>query len=87
MRPSREQYVDLAPEWTKAGKCAKLPYTLYGLRTASSSWEREYSQTLEAEGFGPGIASKCTFFHPARAIRIVVHGDDFVIECSRTSTW
>ena len=75
-----EQYVDLAPERAKAGKCAKLLYTLYGLRTAASSWEREYSQTLEAEGFVPGIASKCTFFHPARTIRIVVHGDDFVIE-------
>ena len=33
-----------------------------------------------AEGFVPGIASKCTFFHTARTIRIVVHGDDFVIE-------
>ena len=75
-----EQYVDLAPERAKAGKCAKLLYTLYGLRTAASSWEREYSQTLEAEGFVPGIASKCTFFHPARMIRIIVHGDDFVVE-------
>ena len=75
-----EQYVDLAPERAKAGKCAKLLYNLYGLRTAASSWEREYSQTLEAEGFVPGIASKCTFFHPARMIRIVVHGDDFEIE-------
>ena len=53
-----EQYVDLAPERAKAGKCAKL---LYGLRTAASSWQREYTQTLEAEGFVPGIASKCTF--------------------------
>ena len=35
---------------------------------------------MEAEGFVTGIASKCTFFHPARAIRIVVHRDDFVIE-------
>ena len=59
-----EQYVDLAPERAKAGKCAKLLYTLYGLRTAASSWVREYSQTLEVEGFVPGIASKCTFFHP-----------------------
>ena len=58
----------------------KVAVHLYGLRTAASSWEREYSQTLEAEGFVPGIASKCTFFHPARTIRIVVHGDDFVIE-------
>ena len=75
-----EQYVDLAPERAKAGTCAKLPYTLYGLRTAASSWEWEYTQTLEAEGFVPGIASKCTFFHSARKIRIVVHEDDFVIE-------
>ena len=75
-----EQYVDLAPERAKAWKCAKLLYTLDGLRTAASSWEREYSQTLETEGFVPGIASKCTFFHPARTIRILVHGGDFVIE-------
>ena len=27
-----------------------------------------------------GLPSKCTFFHPVRTIRIVVHGDDFVIE-------
>ena len=70
MRPPREQYADLAPERAKAGKCAMLLYTLCGLRTAASTWEREYSQTLEAEGLVPGIASKCTF----------VHGDDFVIE-------
>ena len=93
-----EQYVDLAPERAKAGKCAKLPYTLYGLWIAASSWEREYSQTLEADRFVLGTASKCTFVHPARTIRIVLQGDDFVIEggqedldwtgpreCSRTS--
>ena len=38
-----EKYVDLAPERAKGGKCAELQYTLCGLRTAASSWEREYS--------------------------------------------
>ena len=41
-----ETFVDLPPERAKEGKCAKLLYTLYGLRTAASSWEKEYSKTL-----------------------------------------
>ena len=75
-----EEFVDLPPERAKPGKCAKLLYTLYGLRTAASSWEREYSRTLEEVGFRPGTASTCTFFHPEKEIRIVAHGDDFIME-------
>ena len=36
-----EQYVDLPPERASLGKCARLLFTLYGLRTAASSWEEE----------------------------------------------
>ena len=36
-------FVDLPPEKKAPGKCAKLLYTLYGMRTAASGWEREYS--------------------------------------------
>jgi hypothetical protein len=75
-----EQYVDLPPERAHPGRCAKLLYTLYGLRTAASSWEREYSRTLEEVGFQPGRASKRTFFHEQRGVRIVVHGEDFIVE-------
>ena len=75
-----EEFVDLPPERAKQGKCAKLLYTLYGLRTAASSWEKAYSGTLEKSGFRPGSASTCTFFHPEKEIRIVVHGDDFIVE-------
>ena len=46
-----EEFVQLPPEkWTE-GKCARLIYTLYGMRTAASNWEKEYSNTLEMGGF------------------------------------
>jgi hypothetical protein len=75
-----EVYVELPPERAQPGKCAKLIYTLYGMRTAASSWEKEYSGTLEAAGFRPGKASTCTFWHPERDVKVIVHGDDFIIE-------
>ena len=77
-------YVELPPERKVEGKCAKLLYTLYGMRKAASGWEREYSKTLEEDGFVAGRANVVTFYHPARDIRIVVHGDDFVIEGEET---
>ena len=73
-------YVDLPPEKKAHGKCAKLLYTLYGMRTAASGWEREYSGTLQQVGFVAGRANAVTFYHPARDVKMVVHGDDFVIE-------
>ena len=75
-----EDFVQLPPErWTE-GKCARLIYTLYGMRTAASNWEKEYSNTLEVVGFRPGRATVDAFYHPERDVRIVVHGDDFVVE-------
>ena len=63
---------------SEVGKCARLLFTLYGLRTAPSSWEKEY--TMEEAGFVTGLATACAFFHKEKNIRVVVHGDDFVIE-------
>ena len=54
-------------------------FELYGKRTAASSWEKEYTKTLVEAGFTVGMKNKCTFYHPGRGIRMVVHGDDFVI--------
>ena len=75
-----EEFVQFPPERMKEGKCARLIYTLYGLRTAASNWEKEYSKTLEDAGFRAGQATVVAFYHELRDIRIVVHGDDFVIE-------
>ena len=50
------------------------------MRTAASSWDEEYSNTLEMVGFCPGRATVVAFYHAEREVRIVVHGDDFVVE-------
>ena len=40
-------------------------------------WEDTYAEALVPLGFVRGKASPCCFFHRARGISIVVHGDDF----------
>ena len=50
------------------------------MRTAASNWEKEYSNTSEMVGFCPGRAAVVAFYHAEREVRIVVHGDDFVVE-------
>jgi len=74
-----EVYVELPPERADEGMCAKLLYELYGKRTAANSWEKEYTKTLVEASFTVGKANKCTFYHAGKGVRIVVHGDDFVV--------
>ena len=74
-----EEFVELSPERWKEGKCARLIYTLYGMRTVSN-WEKENSKTSEEVGFQNGRGTVVAFFLPERDIRIIVHGDDFVVE-------
>ena len=50
------------------------------MRTAASKWEKEYSNTLEMVCFCPGRATVVASYHAEREVRIVVHGDDFVVE-------
>ena len=54
------------------------------MRIAASNWEKEYSKTLEEEVFQPGRATVVAFFHPERDVRIIVHDDDFVVECGQS---
>eukprot|EP00972_Heterocapsa_arctica_P049900 7340060-Heterocapsa_arctica.AAC.1 len=49
---------------------------MYGTRGAASKWEEHYSNILVEAGFTKGAASPCTFYHRARKLRCVVHGDD-----------
>ena len=37
------------------------------------------AEVMRSLGFRRGKASPCSFFHPARGLRCVVHGDDFVL--------
>ena len=53
---------------------------MYGTRDAALAWEKHYSSFLESIGFTRSIGCQNAFYHKARAIRIIVHGDDFLIE-------
>ena len=72
-------FVDLPPEQAIPGKCGKLKKALYGTRDAAWAWEIEYSRTLLDMGFVPGKSSTVVFYNPELDIRLVVHGDDFVL--------
>ena len=50
----------------------------YGTRDAAKSWESCVRVTMEGIGFVAGRSCPCTFFHPERVLRTIVHGDDFV---------
>lgn len=83
----KEAFVELPPERQEHGKCARLIYTLYGMREAATNWEREYSKTMRDLGFVQGKASSVTFYHPLKRMRVVVHGDDFIISGDEGDLW
>ena len=66
------------PKRAMPGKCARLKFTLYGMRVAARNWEKAYSSTMRKCGFIQGKANATSFYHPKRGIRVVVHGDDFI---------
>ena len=45
-KATRHVYIKLFPGDEQEGMCGKLNYTLYGIRDAAHSWEREYTNTL-----------------------------------------
>ena len=65
---------------SEVGEVCETPLHVYGQRTAPSSWEKEYTKTMEEAGFVTGLATACAFFHKEKNIRVVVHGDDFTVE-------
>jgi len=72
-------YVKLPPEEEQEGMCGKLMKALYGTRDAAQNWEHAYINFLEKAGFVNGVASPCVFYQKERAVRVVVHGDDFTV--------
>ena len=74
----REVFVNLPPEASKPGMCARLRRCLYGTRDASQRWEAFLASELRRHGLTQGKASPCVFTHTSRDLRCVVHGDDFV---------
>ena len=70
------------------GGYAILDRTLYGTRDAAAAWEECIYQVLSGLGFERGRSCPCLYYCRKRNIRVLVHGDDFVILSSRSdSLW
>ena len=61
------------------GVCGQLVHWLYGCRPAAQAWEKFYAAKLEGVGFARGDACGVVFYHEARDLCCVCHGDDFTL--------
>ena len=75
----RRVFVRLPEEDHEDGMCGLLVKAMYGTRDAAQNWEHEYIEFMASAGFVKSRATPCMFFHHARGIRVVIHGDDFTV--------
>ena len=81
-KAEREVYIKLPAEDPRSGEkdlCGRLLRTMYGTLDAAERWGEHYSAILTSNGFKRGEASPCQFFHKAWGVRLMVHGDDFIM--------
>ncbi len=88
----RRVFVELDEEDRKkhgSDKCGLLLRSMYGTQDASAIWQDDYCELLGESGFCRGRCNGAVFYHPGRGIRILVHGDDFVVltDCQEDLDW
>ena len=59
----RDVYVELPPEMSEEGKCAKLLKSMYGTQDAAHIWEADCTNVLENGGFTAEKRSTAIFYH------------------------
>ena len=69
----------LPPEDDEPGKCAILLKTMYGTPGASHVWQADYTDLFAKHGFQQGKAWASTFTHSGKEIKLLVHGNDFLV--------
>ena len=76
----RRVCAELPPELRSTDKdeVALLVKSLYGTRDAAANFQKEVRKFMVSCGFRVGRYSASTFFHRARNLKVVVHGDDFI---------
>ena len=79
-KASRDLYIELPAEEPEAGPgvLGKLKLCLYGTRDAAKGWQDTLSEQLESCGFKRGVGHPSVFWHEARDLVTLVHGDDYV---------
>ena len=78
-KAERRVFVTLPEGDEEQGVCGLLKRTMYGTRDASAVWQRSYTTLLRKHGFQTGKAYPCTFYHAEMDVRLLVHGDDFLV--------
>lgn len=63
----------------------KLMLSLYGTRDAAANFQTEVKTFMEAQGFRTGKYNPCTYYHPKKKLKTLVHGDDFTTVGGRSS--
>ena len=58
--------------------CGELRVSMYGTRDAAMNWATGYGETLKKAGLVQGKSSACLFYHAAKDVAVMSHGDDFV---------
>ena len=82
----REIFIKLPPEDPRSGEtgvCGKLLKSLYGTRDAGANWHKAYTDFLVSRGLKQCTSNPCHFVEPARGLKGLVHGDDFMFTGSR----
>ena len=54
-----------------------LNESLHGTRGAEANFQQEVNMFMEGVGFKQGKYDPCTYWHPVRDLKSLVHGDDF----------
>ena len=86
--PLRRLWVELPPEDAVGDKgpvVGLLKRTMYGTVDASARWQSDYAALLTQEGFQQGRSNPSIFWHQMKDIRLLCHGDDFMVVCSSAS--
>ena len=52
---------------------------MYGTRDAANIWQRDYTELLLRHNFTRNTAWPSVFYHREMDVRLLVHGDDFVV--------
>lgn len=79
----RQICIELLEEDLEGGEGAQdlvgmLEMSLYGTRDAAANFQAEVQRFMKGLGFKVGKYNACTFWHPGRDIKTIVHGDGFV---------
>ena len=61
----------------------ELNLSMYGTRDAAQNWQETFAAHLVGLGFTQGVSNPCLFYHRAKDIKTMVHGDDYVSAASQ----